>query len=60
MAFIETHNLIYKYEEASEGDRSALFDVNIKIQDGEFVSIVGENGSGKSTLAKCLNGLNLP
>lgn len=60
MAFIETHNLIYKYEEASEGDRSALFDVNIKIHDGEFVAIVGENGSGKSTLAKCLNGLNLP
>ncbi|WP_349409145.1 energy-coupling factor ABC transporter ATP-binding protein [Pseudalkalibacillus sp. SCS-8] len=37
-----------------------LKDINLTIQRGEWVSIVGHNGSGKSTLAKLLNGLLIP
>ena len=35
----------------------ALSDVNLTIQDGEFVSIIGLSGAGKSTLIKCLFGI---
>ena len=33
----------------------ALSDVNLTIQDGEFVSIIGLSGAGKSTLIRCIN-----
>ncbi len=36
----------------------ALSDVNLKIEDGEFVSIIGLSGAGKSTLVRCINRLN--
>ena len=36
----------------------ALNDVNLKIEDGEFVSIIGLSGAGKSTLVRCINRLN--
>ncbi len=35
----------------------ALKDVNLKIEDGEFIGIIGHTGSGKSTLIQHLNGL---
>ena len=35
-----------------------LKDFNLKIDDGEFLCIVGENGSGKSSLIKCILGVN--
>ncbi|MDI3269303.1 MAG: energy-coupling factor transporter ATPase [Bacillota bacterium] len=44
----------------SFGDVQALSGLDLTIQHGAFVAIVGGNGSGKSTLARCLNGLLLP
>ncbi len=38
----------------------ALTDVSLKIQSGEFISIIGPNGSGKSTLMKCIGGITPP
>ena len=38
----------------------AVNDVNLDIEAGEFVAILGHNGSGKSTLAKPMNALLLP
>lgn len=57
---IEVKNLSHHYVGAEDNQPPALDRVNLIIQDGEFVAIVGTNGSGKSTLAKHLNGLLLP
>ena len=54
---IEIKNLVYAYEEAV---KSAVDDVSLSIEKGEFIAVLGHNGSGKSTLAKCLNGLFRP
>ena len=54
---IEIKNLVYSYEEAV---KSAVDDVSLSIEKGEFIAVLGHNGSGKSTLAKCLNGLFRP
>jgi ABC-type bacteriocin/lantibiotic exporter with double-glycine peptidase domain len=50
---IEFCNVSYKYESS---DYVVLKDINVKIQKGETVVIVGENGSGKSTLVKLMCG----
>ncbi len=65
MSIIETKNLQYEYirrdEEGNiEGIIKAVDDVNIQVEAGEFVAILGHNGSGKSTLAKHINAILKP
>ncbi len=60
-AFIELENVSYIYPgNGEEPGLTALDHVNLTIEKGEFVAVIGANGSGKSTLAKHLNGLLLP
>lgn len=54
---IEVKNLWYIYQPMGT---VALRDINLRIEDGEFVAIIGQNGSGKSTLVKHFNGLLKP
>ncbi len=54
---IQVENLCYKYPTR---DQYALSDVNIAINRGELVAIIGQNGSGKTTLIKHFNGLLKP
>ncbi len=54
--FIVARDIKYAYE----GGIEALKGVNLRIDKGEFIAIVGGNGSGKTTLAKNLNGLLRP
>ena len=54
MSLIRINNLNFSYP----AKKDALKNVNLEINDGEFVCVLGENGSGKSTLMKCILGLN--
>ena len=57
---IEVKNLTHCYSEGSALRTVALDDVSFRIEDGEFVGIIGHTGSGKSTLVQHLNGLLRP
>ena len=59
MVILETKNL-KKYYGEGESLVKALDGVNLKVEQGEFVSIVGTSGSGKSTLLHMLGGLDYP
>ncbi|KGN02667.1 ABC transporter [Clostridium novyi A str. 4570] len=54
---IEIKNLTHIYMPGSPFERKALDNVNVSIQDGEFVALIGHTGSGKSTLIQHINGL---
>ena len=58
---IKTENLTFSYP-AEEGKEAvpALLGVDLAVERGSFVVVLGHNGSGKSTLAKHLNGVLLP
>jgi len=62
MAMLETKNLSYAYPAGEEGEQEtiALRGVELSIERGSFVVILGHNGSGKSTLAKTFNAVLLP
>jgi cobalt/nickel transport system ATP-binding protein len=57
MSIIDVRNLIYSYH---RGKTLALDRVNLHIEKGERLVLLGANGSGKSTLIKHLNGIILP
>ena len=60
MSFIELHQLTHIYQQGMEHEHKALDAVDLQIEAGEFVAILGANGSGEATLAKHLNALLLP
>ncbi|MFZ2330707.1 MAG: ATP-binding cassette domain-containing protein, partial [Atribacterota bacterium] len=50
--------MLLELNEVSAGysGSSVLFNINIKVDKGEFVSIVGSNGAGKTTLLRTISG----
>ena len=57
---IKIENLEYVYMPGSPFEKKALDNINLTIEDGEFVGLIGHTGSGKSTLVQHLNGLIKP
>ncbi|MDD6201928.1 MAG: energy-coupling factor transporter ATPase [Lachnospiraceae bacterium] len=51
------NHIYYSYGEDTTLRVDALKDINLKIEDGEFIGLIGHTGSGKSTLVQHLNGL---
>ena len=54
--YIQVEDLVYRYPDGTV----ALQGVDISINEGDFIALIGQNGSGKTTLSKCLNGLFKP
>jgi ABC-type branched-subunit amino acid transport system ATPase component/predicted MFS family arabinose efflux permease len=52
---LQIHNLDYSY-----GPVQVLFDVNLELQKGEVLALLGTNGAGKSTLLRAISGLGIP
>ena len=57
---IKIENLSYTYAPGSAYEIHALKNLNLEIEEGQFVGIIGHTGSGKSTLIQHLNGLLKP
>lgn len=60
MAVIKTEKLTYTYSVGTPFEKTAVDSVDLNIEEGEFVGIIGHTGSGKSTLIRHLNGLEKP
>ena len=64
MGIIKAKQLVHEYIRREEGNvesiQTALDHINLDVQPGQFIAILGHNGSGKSTLAKHINALLAP
>lgn len=65
MKIIDGKNLVYEYTQLDENGEiestlKAVDGVNLDVETGDFIAILGHNGSGKSTLAKHLNAILVP
>jgi energy-coupling factor transport system ATP-binding protein len=57
---LQTKDLCYTYSQHTPFEKAAVQHVNLTIQSGEFIGVIGHTGSGKSTLIQMLNGLIRP
>lgn len=60
MSLIEINNLTHIYSEGLPFEKRAIDDINLKIEENEFIGLIGHTGSGKSTFIQHLNGLLKP
>ena len=54
MSILKVENVSFSYDKQNK----VLKDVNINVERGEYLAIIGHNGSGKSTLARLINGFS--
>lgn len=59
MSIILEH-LSHTFEAGTAYEKKALVDINLTIEKGEFIGLIGRTGSGKSTLVQHLNGILMP
>ncbi len=56
---LKLENVSYIYEQGTSSQTAAIKNINLEIEKGEFVAIIGHTGSGKSTLIQHFNGLEM-
>ncbi|MDP4127451.1 MAG: ATP-binding cassette domain-containing protein [Bacillota bacterium] len=54
---LRVEGLRKKFGQGSNNEKLALAEINLSLQEGEFVTIIGGNGAGKSTLLNCISGV---
>ena len=54
------NEIVLEHLEKSFGDHKVLLDVNLTVNKGEVISVIGSSGSGKSTMLRCINLLEEP
>ena len=57
---LRTENLNYVYSEKTPFEKAAVKNINISIEENDFIGLIGHTGSGKSTLVQHFNGLMRP
>jgi len=57
---LSLNNVTFTYAPDEPAVKNAVEDVSFKVEEGEWIAIVGHNGSGKSTIARLINGLLFP
>lgn len=60
MSLIEINNLSHVYSPGLPFEKKAVDDISLKIEENEFIGLIGHTGSGKSTFIQHLNGLLKP
>ena len=60
MSLIEINNLTHIYSEGLPFEKKAVDDISLKVEENEFIGLIGHTGSGKSTFIQHLNGLLKP
>ena len=60
MSLIEIKNLTHIYSEGLPFEKKAVDDISLKVEENEFIGLIGHTGSGKSTFIQHLNGLLKP
>ena len=60
MSVIKTEHLTHTYSQGTSYEQAAVSDVNLEIEAGEMIGVIGHTGSGKSTLIQHFNGLLRP
>lgn len=60
MSLIEINNLSHIYSPGLPFEKKAVDDISLKIEENEFIGLIGHTGSGKSTFIQHLNGLLKP
>ncbi len=60
MSLIEINNLMHIYSPGLPFEKKAVDDISLKIEENEFIGLIGHTGSGKSTFIQHLNGLLKP
>jgi putative ABC transport system ATP-binding protein len=58
-SYIHLHEVVKSYQTGA-GDVTVLNNINLVIEQGEFVGVIGKSGSGKSTLINMLTGIDRP
>jgi len=57
---LEMKNIGKVFNEGTVNENRAIIDINLKVEDGDFITIIGSNGAGKSTLFNLISGSHQP